>query len=285
MLDRQPQENILKNKVSMTWDIHRLCNYHCPHCWFDGSWEAAKKDVIYLPPERWKDFWQHLYDHYGEIRVTIVGGEPFFYPGFTEIIKNISNIHRIMISTNGSLISDDFIRDVNPEKITIAISFYAYLASFDKTLATVKKLRKSNFAVGINYLAYPHPLQWNYDKIRLYRKIFKEAGCGWFFIASYWGKYDGRAYPDSYSPEDKAFILEDCLVPQRLAFSLKAESSKGRLCWAGGKYASISAGGRIYRCGTCGVEIGDVHNTPVQLSERPIACPVDDCKCGEYIPA
>ncbi len=269
----------------MTWDICRECNYHCPHCWFDGDWETAKKDVICLPPAQWKDFWRGLYDRYGEINITVIGGEPFSYSGFTEIIRNISNIHRVMISTNGSLIGDDFIRNVNPEKVTVAISFYAYLTGFEKMLATIRKLRKNNFVVGINYLAYPHPLQWDYERVRFYRKMFKESGCGWFFIASYWGKYEGRIYPDSYSPEDKAFILEDCYVPQRLAFSLKTKSSKGRLCWAGGKYASISAAGKIYRCGTCGIEIGDVRNTPALLAECPLPCPMNECKCGEYIPA
>ena len=144
----------------------------------------------------------------------------------------------------------------------------------------VQKLRNNNFVVGITYLAYPHPLQWDYEKVRFYRKSFKELGCGWFFIASYWGKYEGRAYPDSYSPKDKAFILEDCVVPERLALSLKTAHSKGRLCWAGGKYASIGANGKIYLCWTCVAEIGDVHNTPVRLSQCPLPCPVDNCKCG-----
>jgi len=273
----------LKDKVSVTWDIHHRCNYHCPHCWFEEDRAEAEKDNLYMSADKWVDKWNAMHDKYGKINIIICGGEPFLYPDFNSIVKGVSQKHKIEIITNGSCISDDFIDKVDRNNISISLSFYPYIVNPKEIVNNIKKLRKKNFAVGITYIAYPKQFgASSFEKIKLYRQEFKELGCTYFNLTSYWGRHDGLDYPDAYTEEEKRFMMEYSDNQTSFVLSAKIESSKGRLCWAGGRYALIDARGRVLRCGSSGVMIGDIRDDNFKLLEKPENCPVDFCKCSEY---
>lgn len=279
----QKVDSVLKDKVSITWDIHHKCNYHCPHCWFEGQWAEQEKDNLYLPPMKWSEIWEKMYDKYGKIKIIICGGEPFLYPSFIDIIENISRRHSICIITNGSCDWDEFIQRIEPHDVYLSLSFYSYKVEFKEFHEKVKKLIENGFFVNITYIAYPIQF-FDLEKVKFYRNEFKNLGCKCFDINSYWGKYKDLIYPDAYTEEEKKFMIEYSDDPGRITLSAKIESSKGRLCWAGGKYALIDFKGEVVRCGSSGVVIGNIRDNNFELLEKPAPCPADFCKCSEYKP-
>ncbi|MFH0790844.1 MAG: radical SAM protein [Candidatus Omnitrophota bacterium] len=279
--NRQPEINdILQDKVSLTWDIHRKCNYHCPHCWFEGRWEEEEKDNLYLPANRWISIWNNMYQRYGKVNIVICGGEPLLYPGFVDILEGVSQRHCVEVITNGSCITDEFAERINPVNVSISLSFYPYIVDYSEVADKVQILKKNKIPVGITYIAYPR--QFDFAKVKFYRKEFKVLGCRYFNLTSYWGKYNGAVYPDAYTAEEKKFMMEYSDNPQNFILSAKIESSKGRLCWAGGRYALINTRGEILRCGSSGVVIGKIQDDGFRLLGAPESCPVEFCKCSEY---
>ncbi len=260
----------------------RRCNYQCPHCWYASTWEIERGKVLEADPEQWIAHWSDWYGRYGGMNIIVSGGEPFMQEGFVRILEGITPMHRVDIITNGAGIPDDFIARVNLTNVSLSISFYPYLVDDAKVMARVRECISKGIRISVSYIGYPHPKQWDFDRIRRYRQQFKEMGCTDFTITSYWGNFEGHAYPDAYTDEDRRFMMDYSDDAPRLTLSAKMESSRGRLCWAGGTCAVINPRGEILRCGASEVVIGRVFDPQFRLGAEPEACLVDYCKCGEY---
>lgn len=272
-----------KEKVTFSWTIHLSCNYNCPHCWHYNNWRELEKENLYLPPGKWAEIWDRIYDKYGQVLILTVGGEPTIYPSFLDIIESIAQKHHIYIATNGSYDWNEFVKKIRPENVRIGISFYPYLIKYEEIRDKIKLLVENNFTVHIPYIAYP-PQFHDFDEVKYYRDEFKKLGCECFIITSYWGKYKGLTYPDAYTDEEKKYMFEYTDDPETISFTAKIEKTKGRLCWAGTRFASIDQRGNVVACGSSGISLGNIVDGSFSLLEKPVVCPVDYCRCCEYVP-
>lgn len=265
--------------IYFTWDIHYKCNFRCPYCWFYKGWAEGAKRNIYLSPQEWMNHWKRTYDRYGPVHIEITGGEPFIYPNFIEIVKILSSIHTIKVTTNMSGDIENFVKEISPKRVNLDLNFHPLFADIDLFIKKTLLLKEAGFKAGVCYLAYPPQMK----KIKVFKKRFEEIGIN-FALAAFWGEYGGKIYPGAYTEEEKETIRPFLGDIDRVVYHLKGESPKGKLCNAGYKYAVIQADGKVIRCGQLADRtISNFLNEDFHLLDNPEPCEAHFCPCNEYI--
>jgi MoaA/NifB/PqqE/SkfB family radical SAM enzyme len=273
--------------IELEWLIHYKCNYRCPYCFFEGFWEEVEKRNNYLPAEKWIAAWKHIFKAYKSVRIIITGGEPFIYPSFVQIIKELSRHCLICFDTNLSCsynLLADFVRHVIADNISMALSFHPQFADFDSFMEKALFLKENNYRVSVQYVSYPPQINMMED----YRKKFESTGF-YFMPIPFRGKYDGKIYPDSFSESEKMLIYNTTqgLVDEhkeKVDKQLNQVSTKGKLCFAGATYARVDYDGTVYRCGH---SVSNPLNKPLcnlfdagfKLFEGATPCEQDKCPC------
>jgi len=269
----------MRNDIYFTWDIHYKCNFRCPYCWFYKIWEIMEKDNIYLSPQDWFSHWKRIFDKYGQVRIEITGGEPFLYPDFIELVRLLSSIHTIKITTNMSGDIERFVKEINPERVSLDMNFHILFSDLEEFIKKVLLVKKAGFKGGVCFLAYPPQM----DKIDYLSKRFQKEGIG-FALAAFWGEYEGKRYPESYTEEEKEIMKPYLGDINRITYHLNASSPKGKLCNAGYKYALVRANADVVRCGRLiNKIIGSILDENFSLLSEPSACETDFCPTNEYI--
>lgn len=267
-----------RKEIKFAWDIHYKCNFRCPYCWFYRDWARLAKRNLHLKPDEWAAHWRRIYDKYAEVKIEIVGGEPFIYPNFIELIKKLSAVHLIKITTNLSGNIEHFTKEVSPERVELDLNFHILFIDLETVIEKALILKKRGFKAGICYLAYPPQMH----KIKDLNRRFQAEGIN-FALAAFWGEYGGRKYPQGYSEEERELIRPFLGEVERVDYHLDAKSPKGRLCNAGYRYADIQADGNVVRCsGLSDKSIGNITDAEFRLLEGPCLCEAESCSSNEY---
>ncbi|MBU1998937.1 MAG: radical SAM protein, partial [Candidatus Omnitrophica bacterium] len=278
-IESVPQAPSIKRGIYFTWDIHYKCNFRCPYCWFYEKWIPEGNRNVHLSPQEWVKHWMRIYDKYGQIHIEITGGEPFIYPNFIEIVKQLSKIHTIKITTNMSGDIATFVKEIDPNRVHLDLNFHPLFADVDDLIKKAILLKKAGFKAGVCYLAYPPQMK----QIGGFKRIFEDSGIN-FALAAFWGEYAGKRYPESYTQQEIDLIRPFLGDIDRITYHLKSESPKGKLCNAGYKYAIVQADGNIVRCGQLADNfIGSIFKEDFQLFNEPLPCEAEVCPCNEYV--
>lgn len=268
----------MNNHISFCWDIHYACNYRCPYCWFDGRWHELSKQNRYLTLDEALKPWKAIYERYGSAHIELIGGEPFIYPHFTELIKELSQMHTIGITTNLSVDVDDFIKQVDTSKVKVTPTFHPLFADFDKFSRRLLSLRDNGMNSHIFYLAYPPQIKL----IKYYSDKFSNLNMP-MEVLTFWGQYNAKSYPQSYTQEEKKLIEPYLGNREGEKFQLEPKQVKGKLCRAGQVYAVIKADGSVFRCGgSCSESIGNLFSETFKLLDGPLPCKSEFCPCNEW---
>lgn len=266
-------------KISFSWNIHLKCNYRCPYCWFDGKWQELAKDNCYLSLKVLSNLWENIYKKYGSVQINIMGGEPFLYPSFIDLIKELSNFHTIDISTNLSINIETFIKRIDPSKVRIIPTFHPLFAKFDDFIKKMLLLRAHRLNSKVAYLAYPPQL----IQINYYSKKFEQEGFS-LALMTFWGEYNGISYPGGYTEDEREMIKPYLGERAGEEFQLSPKKmQKGSLCHAGQKYVVIKPNGKVVRCGGMSNEvIGNLFDENFKLLDKPLPCSAEYCPCNEW---
>jgi len=81
--------------------LTNLCNFSCPFCF-----QYRKKTKDPMTKEDWLKVTSQIPDY---ARVTLTGGEPLVYKGFTEILEGITENNDCNIITNGALLTEQWV--------------------------------------------------------------------------------------------------------------------------------------------------------------------------------
>ena len=266
-------------KVTFVWDIHYRCNFRCPYCWFDKNWESMEKVTRYMTVPELMKVWQKIYDRHGECHIMITGGEPSIYPNFVELIAELSKLHTVKVTSQLSGDMYAFAEKVDPSRVVLDMNFHPKDSNYDSFLGKILALKKKGFKGGVCYLAYPP----NMGKIDYYHKKFKEQGID-FALAAFWGDYEGKKYPDSYSEAERKMMEPFLGDVSRVKYHLEGKKTKGKLCRSGQIYASIKADGKVTRCGPLSHKpIGNLFDDDFKLFDKPMPCEAEVCPCDEYV--
>ena len=261
-------------QIRFTWNLHYACNFCCSYCFFEGKWEEYSKRNIYLSVSQWMEHWFRIYERYGRCCILITGGEPFTYPNFIELIVKLSQIHYpINISSNASKDLESFALSIDPERISLSISFQPEFEKLDNFLRKAKFLRENKIDGCINFVAYPPYIK----DIKYYRERFRSIG-ETLKVIPFWGQYQGIEYPSGYSQEEEELIGIDSSWKKKVR-------KKGTLCIAGQKTALIFPDGKVARCGQIGEKmlIGNFFSPAFKLLDEPLPCVAEACPCDEGV--
>lgn len=268
----------MSNQISFNWDLHYACNYRCPYCWFDGKWHQLVRQNKYPSIDEVLGAWRNIHEKYGSIFIELIGGEPFIYPHFTEIVKGLSRIHALGITTNLSVEVNDFIKEIDSSKVKVYPTFHPLFADFDKFINRVLLLKDRGMASQINYLAYPPQVKL----IGYYKDKFDKYGIP-LSVMTFWGQYNGITYPGGYTRQERESIQPYLGNRQGEKFQLVPKTVKGNLCHAGRRYAVIKADGTVLRCGgSHSHSIGNLFSSDFKLLDNPLQCESEFCPCNEW---
>jgi len=275
-------------KVHWNWEITLACNYRCSYC------GAHKEDApcLVLGIHQWRRIWENIFNKYGCCQVRFAGGEPTIYPGFTELVSMLLERHTVDITTNLSFDIADWIAKVPPEGIAISGSFHPEAMPAAEFLRRLLTLREhGNRLVSACMVGYP-PHLGQLESARL----MCEGQNILFKIIPFSGAYQGRRYPEAYTPEEKALLqaqVEESPDPLGKAINqqwqdfAKAPADdkdrkdfKGRLCHMGELYAKIRPDGKVLRCCHPDVAVlGRITDPELELYAGPEPCTAQVCAC------
>lgn len=260
-------------RIRITWNIHWSCNYRCSYCFFDGHWAEYGRRNVYKTVEEWMGHWGRLQRLYGRAYVTINGGEPFAYPNFVELIRRLSEIHwPINVTTNTSLHLEEFVRTVDPERVSVSVSFHPQYHELAPFLERLRWLRSRGFKGCNNFVAYPPYL----DRLRPCIDAF--AGIGESLkVVPFVGDYQDIRYPEGYDQAQKDLLgmKDDWMDHKR---------HTGMPCRAGHLSALLLPDGNVTRCGQIGdrAVFGSFFDPGFTLLPEAAPCDVEFCPCDEW---
>ncbi|MCD7762579.1 MAG: radical SAM protein [Lachnospiraceae bacterium] len=155
--------------LSGTFELSPVCNLSCRMCYVRRTaQEVAAHDRPIVTLDQWKQIADEAFDA-GLLFLLLTGGEPFFWPQFTELYEYL---HKkgllISINSNGSLISEERIRwlaDRPPVRINITLygagdETYERLCGrkgiYHRVTETIDRLLSAGIAVKLNASMTPY---------------------------------------------------------------------------------------------------------------------------------
>lgn len=153
------------------WDVNNQCNLNCKHC---RVWE--KNDINQLTLKQGKELIAQL-KYLGIKKLIFSGGEPFLRNDIFELIKYANKFKTIVITTNGTLLTEEKCKILQKFKnIILSISidgmnkthdeFRQAKGTFDKVMKTLDLLKKYNIQYAIKYTLSNETKDDIYDVIK-----------------------------------------------------------------------------------------------------------------------
>ena len=275
-----PQQN--NGQTSFNWDIHWVCNYRCPYCWFYDQWAQIKSRNRTLPVAELIKAWNNIHTRYGTVKVSITGGEPFLYPNFVEFIKELSQMHGVEIITNLSTDIRQFVEVIDSQNVKVNPSFHPLFATLDKFIERALLLKERGMLQCVSYVSWPPQI----PRIDYYTQQFAHHGIS-ISLQSFFGQYQGRRYPDAYTEEEKHIISPQLGDRGGKPFQTEPLKTKGKLCAAGQRYGVIQPDGTVLRCGGINSSkglsrVGNLFEDGFRLFDHPSPCTFEICPCNEW---
>ena len=260
-------------RIRFTWNMHWRCNYRCQYCFFEGRWEEYGRRFIEKSMEEWLACWRRILDRYGRAAVNMTGGEPFIFPDFVALVCGLSGLHwPINISTNASILWDEFIPAADPKRISVSVSFHPQYHQIGPFIERLKRLRAAGFGGCNNFVAFPPYLGDLPGLVARFQEIGESLK-----VIPFLGSHKGITYPDGYTAEQKKVLgMSDAWVDNK--------RRKGRSCLAGHRSALLLPDGNVARCGQIGDRhlIGNIFDPGFALLQNPAPCDVELCPCDEW---
>lgn len=137
------------------WDITRECNFNCSYC----CSPRKKSRFAWISGRRLSE----AFGENGKNRVIhISGGEPFLYPGFIEICKELTKEFQIKVNFNLSLNSEvvEFFNSINPSRVelietSLHIEERERLGKLEDFISNILLLQSREFKVGVKAVLHP----------------------------------------------------------------------------------------------------------------------------------
>ncbi|MFA5090316.1 MAG: hypothetical protein WC510_04715 [Candidatus Omnitrophota bacterium] len=198
------------------------------------------------------------------------GGEPFLIPNVVQACLEITRKHYVGFNTN--LVCKkvrEFACKVNPEKVvffhaSLHIKELERLGLTGQYIDNFYLFRKHGFNIDASEVGYPPLL----DEADRYRSFFKENGIELRFDP-FFGEYEGRQYPGSYTQEELEIFN----------INIDTHYRKGKLCNAGYNIGVVlEEDGNISPCIFIRERIGNIYGR-INFRDKLIRCPLDFCAC------
>lgn len=256
----------------ISWDIHFACGYSCAYC-FLREIPAARPETPPVSPAQWLEAWASFGERWGAALIDISGGEPFDYPGFTDILAALSGRHEVRVITNFGWNPAELPSEVDPARTSFVLSMHPqHLGPPESFIRKALSLKERGFRVRATAVAYPPFMETAIG----YRELCKSAGVK-FTLTPFFGDHCGRHYPASYSDEEKQ-ALRGMIPAELAAWQLLEINPSGLPCRAGADYARVAPDGTARPC-LHSPPMGNFLSRDFDFRHGPAPCPSAYCHC------
>ena len=261
------------------WNVTYRCPLDCAYCFFHGNrhhnesvenGKCSGGDGIDIP-----SLIETLDTSKMTFTISFTGGEPFCVPNLTEACVKISEHHYISLVTNlitGNI--KEFAEKLDPRRVA-DITASLHLGELerrhllDSFIDNYVFLQAKKFSIVATQVAYP-PLLPDLAKYRCY---FEKCGLNVTF-EPFTGSYQGKHYPEAYSPEElHSFRIDNS--------KLDTFKSKGLSCNAGYNVGVVSPTGSISPCFQIHERLGSLYGK-IKFKDTLTTCHHDVCRCPLY---
>lgn len=286
-------KNTHRYEIEADWVINDFCNYSCDYCFFHST-----KENKFVGRFSSKDY-LNFFDSTGKIWLFhITGGEPLFYPKFSEFCRDLTKTHYLALNSN--LASNEifkFVDLVDPVKVE-----YIHCGvhpeqreSHDgeqKLFEKMKVLLYAGFPLFASVVMKPTI----FERFERLLRLFTTIGVP-LLPKVIRGNYLGQPYPESYSSEERKKIKEFAEIAEEIGkkspwrpfrnnptinplldkyFLDGFPDFRGELCTAGMNFVRIKPDGSVFRCGKKS-PLGNLIEQKIDF--YPDAKPCNDTAC------
>lgn len=251
-----------KKLKSTVFELTYKCSEKCKHCYVvdENKKELTTKEV--------KKVLDQLKEE-GVFFITFTGGDPFCRKDFIEILQYASSKEFVIdIFTNGQQIKHKDIIDMIPLNIN-CVHFSLYGAeslihdeitrvsgSFDKTIESIKNLKKCGFQVNIKMVV----MEDNYNQINKLKKLCQKLDTTLQLGLSVRPKNNSDLSPTNMRIKEHKNLMNiirknSDLLDLGCGFP---ENEDSNICNGGITGLSINPYGIVYPCGTLKLEFGNL---------------------------
>ena len=258
----------------INWEITQQCNFSCAYCSNYVTVNKVTPPKVYTPAEI-ASFFEQTGKQW---LILITGGEPFLYPDFVDVCKELSTHHFLQITTN--LSSSELYRfgdSIPPDKVfNISASYHHYYRNDEhekkEFIRKCHYLLERNFKLIANLVAYPPLLDTIENDIALLGSEGIDT-----MVFGYRGIYNNKQYPYAYQENELALIKKYAIDETELKIATNELNFYGHYCEAGSRYFSLDQDGDIGRCFTLPKKIGDFFDGGIPDGEKLRPCLATQC--------
>jgi organic radical activating enzyme len=203
------------------WRLHGRCNLRCPYCFYDKIWHVIDRDCALFPLDVWKRFWDGLYRDHGSFQISLTGGEPFMYRDLGPLLAHLAKRHTVDVCTNLTWNVADWAPRLDPAAIGIHAAFHPYAALIDDFVRKLSYMRDRGFAVMASFVGYPPA----FERLAEYGAALEKAGLPWM-CRPLTGWYQGKRYPDAYTPAEAGLVKSLQRIPTEVLSGLRFYSEE-----------------------------------------------------------
>jgi MoaA/NifB/PqqE/SkfB family radical SAM enzyme len=271
----QPFKDEVKRRVShgmtdVVIAVRNPCNYRCFYCVAAGENNTRVERFDLEAIER----------AYARIRGRVVvtafdcgGGEPTVHPQFPELLRIASRFGAVSFPSNNSQNPERWLPRETAKRILIRAALHPESEPrVERYLQYARYLIDAGCEFQSIFIAHPTRIA----KIPEYREAFAGYGIP-FTPVSFIGEYEGRAYPHSYTDQEKELLgLEEearYWMHRVEPHVTRIRDFRGIPCLAGQRSIYLQPDGSIRRC----VYDSKIFDAPLK---QPDPCGVGTCGCG-----
>jgi len=256
--------------VTVELDLSNACNHDCTWCISqDYRQEVGRMNIntdFAMDILRQLAHYRDLLDYKIKAIHFVGGGEPLVHPDAIQIMELATDHFDVGVTSNGGMITEEFIEKIVPKLKFLRISMDAYnreshdkthvprTGTYDKIVAMLATAREKapNTMIGVGYLLHP----WNFEGVDKAIETFDDIGLDYIHIRPCWPMEE----KDYLTPEmlEKAHDLIDSVRNDVKHISIRAVFQKHldmkepvrrfNKCLSTPLVGLIGANGKMYLC-------------------------------------
>lgn len=301
--NRESIKPVLPYDAILNWNLTMSCNFHCVYCnnknlaYKPAGFFESMKIGKWLKNRKWdRDRLRYhdkqltnkpdfdvqkmisVLDGTGKTyKVRMLGGEPFTYPRFVNLCREITRKHYIDVESNLTTgLVREFCDAIDPGRVQEIIAAF-HIEELEKNkwieqfIENYFYCKNKGFNITAIIVVYPQIIR----KVIYYRDFLMGIGIK-IYMHPFVGYHNGKEYPSSYTKKEKVKLNLDL---ESISFMRK---TKGELCSAGMSSYIALPSGDVFPCYQIDRKIGNL-NEGIDALERLISCPFDKCSCDPKI--
>jgi hypothetical protein len=292
-----PERKVPWDTWSLRIHLHQpaACNMRpaCPYCFLGPEYRKGLPSVG-MDKTRLEEGLYDLAECYGPICLSDAYGEPMADRWVVSLLSRLARRHWVTVNSNLLAPPDEWSEFPRNGNTNVAASYHPHKWPVGAFLRRKHDLEASGLSIScVGIVAYPPYLApaTSFRYLASFRALAANDWVGGWLeelrkeppgahLLDFRGLWGGRRYPSAYTEEERHLIHGEMVATFGTVRS--GEPTKGRLCWAGAKYVSISHWGTVHRCGAANTQcLGDLNAGNVELLTEPTPCGSEVCACPD----